>query len=278
MNAGYYEKIEDYLNGEMSQEEKLHFEAALSSDEELLTAFKVYRTIETDMRILERYSGERNALKNTLQSLDKDFFKEEESQSEAKIIPLYSSNFFKIAASIAASIAIILVAYFGFLQPKQDIQLLADNYFEENLQQLNQTWSTPEDTLQFGIATNTGKKKNTVQDSLRVGIITYNNQDYQKALGYFQGVYHHHPENNDAKKFTGLVYLSTKEYDKALQEFEELANKKELQNNPGLFLQAVTLMRRNNQGDKQKAKVLLQKVVDNNAEGSIEAKEWLKKF
>ncbi len=237
----------------------------------------MYRTIETDMRGLEKYSVQRSALKNTLQSLDKDYF-EDESQPVAKIIPLYSNKIFKISASIAASIAIILVAYFSFLQPKQDVQLLADTYFEENLQQLNQTLSVPEDTIQFGIATNTGKKRNTVQDSLRIGIITYNNQDYQKALGYFQGVYQHHPENSDAKKFTGLVYLSTKEYDKALQEFEELADMKEPQNNPGLFLQAVTLLQRNEKGDKRKAKQLLQQVVNNNAEGSMEAKEWLKKF
>jgi len=277
MDIGNYEKIEDYLNGKMDAEEKSLFEAALSSDEELLIAFKVYRTIETDMRGLEKISVERSALKDTLDSLDKNYF-ENDSQPIAKVIPLYSDKIFKITASIAASIAIILVAYFSFFRPNQNIQLLADTYFEENLLQLNQTMGTPGDTLQFGIATNTGKKINTVQDSLRIGIMTYNNQDYQKALPYFQGVYHNHPENSDAKKFTGLVYLSTKEYDKALQAFEELANMKEPPNNPGLFLQAVTFMRRNNRGDKQKAKNLLQQVVNNNAEGSLEAKEWLKRF
>jgi hypothetical protein len=45
-----------------------------------------------------------------------------------------------------------------------------------------------------------------------------------------------------------------------------------------LFLKAVTLMQRNKQGDKEKAKQLLEQVKDQNLEGSKEAEEWLRKW
>ncbi|QMU30542.1 tetratricopeptide repeat protein [Adhaeribacter radiodurans] len=276
MNKNDYEKVEEYLNGEMSHQEKLLFEAELSSNEELLSAFKVYQTIETKMRTAEKYRVQENDLKDTLHFLNKEYFTPA-LQQEAKVVPLYSNTFFKVVTGIAASISIILVAYFSLLQSEENIQLLADSYFKENLQQIEQTVSDPDDTLQFGVAGNT-RGKNTTQDSLLEGISAYNNQQYSKALLYFQGIYKNHPDNSEAKKNMGLAYLSIKEYEKALQQFDELANKKELENNPGLFLQAVTLMRRNQPGDKKEAKQLLQQIVETNAEGSTEAAQWLQKF
>jgi len=64
----------------------------------------------------------------------------------------------------------------------------------------------------------------------------------------------------------------------ALQQFDELANMKDLYSNSGDFLKAVTLLERNKPGDKEEAKKLLQKVVHENEDGSQEAGEWLKKF
>ncbi|MDQ3292365.1 MAG: tetratricopeptide repeat protein [Bacteroidota bacterium] len=276
MNEHYYNKIEEYLNGEMNAEEKELFEAALSSDKELLKVFKVYSAIETEMQEAEEFSLQEIALKNTLQELNKEYFKSEPRQ-EAKVVKFYSDNIFKLSASIAASIAIIIAVYFGFLQQGKNIKLLADNYFEENLQQINQTVSTSEDTLQFGIA-GKNRQKDTTQDSLQMGVTAYNNQEFDAALRVFRKISTDYPENREAKKYTGLVFLNTENYDKALKEFEDLSQIKEMPNNPGLFLQAVTLMRRNNQGDKQKAKELLKQVVETNAEGSQEAAQWLKEF
>lgn len=272
----YYDKIADYLDGEMSEEEKVRFKEALSSDKELAFAFKVYLTIEKEMRVSEKNKVQDNALKSTLHSLNKQYFKFQTPQA-AKVIPLYSSTIFKIMATVAASIAIVLVIYFSFFQPENNIQVLANAYFKENLQHLNQTKSDPADTLQFGIAGKI-KKKNTTQDSLQLGIIAYNNQDYNKALKYFQEIYKNHPEFSEAKKYTGFIFLATKEYDKALQVFDDLATIKNTSNNSGLFLKALTYMQRNQDSDKQKAKQLLEQVVNNRAEGYKEAEQWLKKF
>lgn len=252
-----YEKIEDYLNGKMSSEEKLLFEAALTSNQELATAFAVYRTIETEMRAHEKARVPESALKDTLQTLNTRYFKPKPPQT-AKIIPFYANRFYKITAAIAASI-IILVSCFIFWQREQSPQRLAGHYIQTNLLELSQTMDASQDSLQLGIA-------------------AYNNQEYRKALPYFQAVYTTHPDNSDAKKYMGLVYLVTKDYNQALRQFEELANLKNLYSNPGLFLQAITLMQRNQEGDQQKAKQLLQQVVNEKAAGSREAEEWLPKL
>jgi tetratricopeptide (TPR) repeat protein len=258
MDDSWYERFEEYLQGEMGREEKSLFEAEMASDEELATAFRVYRTIETDMHQKEKYSQNESALQNSLQTLNTRYFKNEPQQG-SKIFQLYPNKLYRITAAIAASILVIVVAYFVFFQPNQNTQSLANNYYKAHLQHLSQTMDDANDSLQSGIA-------------------AYNNQEYELALRYFKGFYLNHPDNSEAKKNAGLVYLATEEYDKALLEFEELAGMKNLYSNPGLFLQALTLMQRNQEGDPQKAKQLLQQVVNERAEGSKQAAEWLKQF
>lgn len=259
MNDSWFEKIEYYLQGQMSSEEKLRFEAALASDEELSTAFNLYREIETEMRLDEKYSKNEIALKESLQALSTRYFIAEPGQT-TKTIGLNSNKLYRTTAAIAASIVVLVVAYLLFFGLNQNTQRLANNYYNAHLQELNQTMDDHS------------------TDSLQLGIAAYNNKEYRKALQYFQGFYSNHPDNSLAKKNIGLVYLSTEEFDKALREFDELARMKNLYSNPGMFLKAVTLMRRNQEGDQQEARKLLQQVVNEKAEGSQQAEEWLKMF
>jgi hypothetical protein len=67
------------------------------------------------------------------------------------------------------------------------------------------------------------------------------------------------------------------EYDKAISYFSQLGAYK-LYRNPGKFYQAVTLMKRNQPGDKERARDFLQEVVDNELEGSLVAEQWLRKW
>jgi tetratricopeptide (TPR) repeat protein len=63
------------------------------------------------------------------------------------------------------------------------------------------------------------------------------------------------------KYYAGIVYLQLGNYEKALQYFRQFENDT-LYSNPSLFYQALTLLKRNLPGDKQKARELLQRVVD----------------
>jgi predicted Zn-dependent protease len=115
-------------------------------------------------------------------------------------------------------------------------------------------------------------------DSLQTAIAAYNSTDYQKALLLFNALQISHPGNSEEKKYAGLCYLVTKSYDKALQQFDELHNMPNVFSNEGDFLKAVTLLQRGAPGDELQAKQLLQRVVNENEEGSATAKTWLKIF
>lgn len=258
MNTDWFIKFEEYLHGEMSGEEKSVFEAELSSNEEMNSAFNIYRSIELEMRNNEQQNVNERELKSSLEQLNDRYFKPEAQQS-TKEVSIFSNKYFKAAMAIAASVLVLLVAYVVFFLPSQSPQYLASNYVDTHLKQLSQTMDASPDNLQLGIS-------------------AYNNQEYSKALEYFQSVQEKQPDNYEAIKNIGMVYLMTEEYVKALQQFEELANRDNLYSNPGMFLQAVTLMQRNQAGDQVKAKQLLEQVVKEEAEGSDLAEEWLGKF
>lgn len=165
---------------------------------------------------------------------------------------------FKIAVAAAAILMLMLFSYYGFMQRKSDIGQLADRYVQGELLHLSVTMDGAKDSLQLGIA-------------------AYNNKAYTQANQLFEAVYQAHPQNYDALKYSGITYMVTKDYVRALTCFDELAAKKELFSNPGLFLKAVTLLQRNEEGDKAQAEQLLREVIRAKAEGSREAAQWLKK-
>lgn len=158
----------------------------------------------------------------------------------------------------AAACLLFAVAIYFFYRPETPHQL-ANKYIMEHIIQLSQTMNASKDSLQQGIA-------------------AYNNKDYKTALQIFGEIYRSNPQNFLAKKYIGFVYLAAENYDKALQQFNELANTAGVYKNPGLFLEALTLLQRNEQGDEEQAKQLLEKVVKEKTEGSREAEIWLKKL
>jgi hypothetical protein len=70
MNENSYIKIEEYINGSMSRDEQLSFEAELITNEELSVAFKIYKQIETEMRTHENCSGQEALLRKSLEKLN----------------------------------------------------------------------------------------------------------------------------------------------------------------------------------------------------------------
>ncbi len=72
-------------------------------------------------------------------------------------------------------------------------------------------------------------------------------------------------------KFAGLAALQQQKYDVAIQRFQQLGQRTDLFSNPGLFLEALARIRRNEPMDKEKAKELLDTVINRNLEGKSEA-------
>ena len=116
------------------------------------------------------------------------------------------------------------------------------------------------------------------EDSLQSGLRLYNEAKFSEALQQFENIVKTDTSNFTAKKYTGLVYLRLRQYDKAITVFTQLQQYTSLYANPATFYLALTLMERNSAGDTTEAKKLLQQVVQNDLEGKEIAQQWLGKL
>jgi tetratricopeptide (TPR) repeat protein len=244
--TGTSEYIESYFQQTLSPEEKAAFEQRITTDEAFAKEVAFYVTTRQAMReaLLEQKENE---------------WKEATEEDTTPVISITKKTSFVRWITYAAAACLLLVASVYLFEVQTSPQKTAANYIQENYNTLSQTMDASHDSLQLGIA-------------------AYNNKDYNRALQLFQEVENTDSLNSDAKKYTGLVYLQQKQYDKAIQQFDVLANMKGLFSNPGDFLKATVLLQRDQAGDKEEAQKLLQKVVNENEEGSKEAAAWLKKF
>jgi anti-sigma-K factor RskA len=256
MNENNIELIESYLTGNMTPQERERFEKKITEDTALSTLFSIYKTIDTDMYNKQQYETQEAALKTSLNNLNTKYFK-----AEAPVVSLNpQKRILRTVMSAAAGLILILVAYLAFFKNNGSVTQLADAYVKTELQK------------------NLSLTMDGARDSLQQGLAAYNAKDYGKALQIFDAIYGRDSQMNDALKYSGIVYLVTKDYDNALKRFDTLAQKKELFSNAGIFLKAVTLLQRNKPGDQGEAKILLQQVVKEKAQGSKEAEEWLEKY
>ena len=244
---GTLEYIESYFQQTLNSDERAAFEARCEKDEAFAKDVAFYITA-------------RQALREELLGQKVDEWRKETAVQEeaAPVISMVKrrTSFGRWAAYVAAACMVLAISVYLFdarITPKK----LASAYINSTLSQ----------TMDGGL-----------HDSIQLGMAAYNDQQYDNALQFFEGVEQRDSSNTDAKKYAGLSYLQKQDYDKALQQFDELANIKGLHSNPGDFLKATTLLLRNKQGDKEEAKALLQKVVNEKEEGSKEAAAWLKKF
>lgn len=259
MNENSFEKIDDYLHGRLNHEERMLFETEMASNEELAGLLKIYAAIESEMPLKQKYKDDEIALKQSLNNLNQTFFNTSNTRVNTKEFSIATNKLYKIIASIAAILIIVAAGYFLIAEKKNDPKRLANNYINENLTSLSQSLSASKDSMQQGIA-------------------AYNDKDFTKAISIFEGLYKKDTTNAEAVKNAGLSYLLNKDYDKALDAFDILSKKKNLFSNPALFFKAITLLQRNKQGDKEKARQLLQLLVKEKAEGSEEAEKLLQQF
>jgi hypothetical protein len=236
-----FDYIESYFHHRMDAELQQEFEQRCLRDESFAADVALY--ISSRQVIREKLLDQKKA---------------EWSSLEAGAAPV-SSMSRRTAFLIGAAASLLLVAIVYLLARPMTSGRSAEQYIENNYGQLSATMDGS-------------------MDSLQQAILAYNNKDYVKASALFTAIGSSHPENIDAKKYAGIVYLMMRNFDKALDEFGLLAQTPGLLNNPGLFLQAVTLLERDAPGDRDRAKQLLDTVVRQQLEGNEEASAWLKKY
>lgn len=236
--------IESYFQQTLSSEERAVFETRCETDENFA-------------KEVAFYIATRQALREVLLEQKAQAWKEEVAEEEpAPVISMNKKRSFGKWIMYAAAACVLLVVSMFLFETQSSPQRLASGYIKKNYSNLSQEMSA--DT-----------------SNITKGMEAYNNGDYNKALTYFIVAKQKDTANSYLKKYTGLSYFQKKNYDQALKEFDTLANMQGLQSNPGDFLKAITLLERNDQGDKEQAKKLLQKVQNEDEDGSKEAREIL---
>jgi tetratricopeptide (TPR) repeat protein len=259
MDNKWFEDFDRYLMKEMSPEEMKDFEQALADQPELREAYDIYSAVELDMAMDIKHHEEEEALKHNLHQFSAQYFSPE-PRPVAKEVKLVSWSRLKWIAGIAAGLLLYFAVNFIFENRGNQPRQMAQSYFEANLMQLGQVMSGGTD------------------DQNQYGVSAYNQQDYAGAIAIFEISLLNDTANAETLKYIGLSHLAVGEYEKALHYFRMLADQKDLYSNPGLFYQALTLMQRNGPDDILQAQLLLERVVEQDAEGSRQAKEWLGKF
>jgi tetratricopeptide (TPR) repeat protein len=203
------------------------------------------------------YVSARDQLKQELHEKKKKAFREHDTGlSIMPPIRTMRSNVFRILA-VAAMVLVVFLCWQLFIQQPSP-EKIAGTYISNNLNEL-------------------GKTMGGQPDSLQMGITSYNHKQYDEAEAIFGNLAVKSPSDPEYIKYLGIVYLAGGKYDKAIAEFEKLSGFT-LFANPGPFYTALALMKRSAPGDHEKAKHLLESIVQQDLFGRKHAEEWIKKI
>ena len=245
----HLENIDAYFSGSLSAEEKKDFERKIAEDKNFAEQVAFY---------LSAFE----AAKEEMVSEKKEWFKQlatqNTSQAPVRHISSVRTMVYRLAAA-ASIVGIIFLAWSLFFQKSISPDRLADNYINSKLATIGTTMGTG--------------------DSIQFAIDLYNKGQLNLAAQKFEEFIQRDSSDTNAKQYAGMAYLRLNNFEKALNYFEQL-EKYSLLSNPAVFYQAVTLMKRNAAGDKEKAKQLLIEVTksDSDPETKKLAQQWLDKL
>jgi tetratricopeptide (TPR) repeat protein len=241
-NYGY---IDDFFKSTPSPEQIKEFEHRIESE----PAFA------EDVAF---YLSAMQAAKGILHEGKKEGFKEIYQQSlpaeSVKINRPLKRLWYYVAA--AAVILGIVISRLTFFQPATAGKL-ADKYIQENFISLN---------VELG----------GHEDSLQTGIHLFNDGKLPEALELFESILKSDSSNFQALRIAGIVCLKRGQYDKAILYFKDLASLQGYHYNPGMFYEAIALLKRDGPGDKDEAKRLCKQVVAQQLDESDYAQKLLK--
>lgn len=184
-NDKNFNQIEQFLDDELSSEEKTTFQQAIAKDPELEKEVRKHRLVREGVATMRR-----EELRQNIRSWRK------ESRS-ARI----RRRTFQL--SIAAA-AVVLIGAFFFLWPsgQTSAPLMAANYYEEDLS----FWSNV-------------KSVDEPEDPLQAGIDAYENQNYEESVRFFQQF----PNENRALYALGQSYYKQQAFNQAAEAFGQAA-------------------------------------------------------
>jgi tetratricopeptide (TPR) repeat protein len=239
--------IETYFSGELSEEKIREFERKIIAEPDFAEQVSFYLT--SKQLAAAELKVERERFREVYEKYKLGNKGSGNQQSIVRKLWRWAA-----AAAVLAGIIFGINIWFKPISPAK----LADKFIKENFQ-----------TLPI--------KMSAREDSLQIAIQLYNEGKLAEAQRRFESLAQTDTSFGEAKKYAGIVSLRLEQYDKAIDHFSQM-EKAHLYANPGKFYQALTLLKRNLPGDREKAKQLLQQVVENDLEGKEQAMQWLRKW
>ena len=233
--------IEEYLSNRLSADQRIRFEADLQTDPALAESVAFYVTA-------------RHTLRQEAHNLRR-------AELLARKPQLARQTSWPFALAAAACLALLLGIGWILWTPQTTPPELADAYLEQK-----------------NALTHPSVTMSATTDSLQQSLGFIEKEQLAEADQWLSDLRQRQPANAEVLKWGGIVALRRGNYDKAISQFQTLSRRTDLYANPGLFLEALTRMKRNLPDDKVMAKTLLQTVVSQKLEGSEEAKVLLEKL
>lgn len=235
------EFIENYLTGQLPPDERTRFETTLRDDPDVAEAVAFYlltrQTAQQESR--EQRRAELDALRT----------------ANSPLRPRWSAP---MRWAAAASVVVFLGLGWNFFRPASSANQLADDYIAAHFNELPTTMD----------AASSGSG---AIDSVRTGAGLFNDGKLTEADFWFRGVLAHHPNEDSALKYAGIVALRQGNYDQAIELFHRLSRLTDLVGNPGTFYEALAHLKRNQPLDKEQARKLLDEVINRNLDRKQEA-------
>ena len=246
------EQIENYFQGTLNAVEVREFEKAIQNDPDFAKEVAFYMSSVATVK--DQLNEEKKLRFRQVYDSSKMIVADQLAPTKTKGAVI--RQIWKYAVAAAVFSAVLVSAYLYTKSPTP--QQMAQEFILQDL-------------------TNLGSLMG-VGDSLELGKRLNGDGRHMEALVVFENILQREPANVKALEFAGVEAIHLEDYNKALKYFGDLANMQGLYANPGNFYTAVTLMKRNQPGDNERAKQLLELVVKNNSTYSERATSWLKNW
>ena len=235
------EYIDDYFVGRLSPTERKNFDKRIVSDPSFANTVAFY---------LDAIKAAEVNIQTDRRALHREWME------GAPVVEMRTGGNARVVSWMSAAAVLLIAFLLWFLMRKPESTTLAQNYAAKHFSTLPVTMGTRVDSLQLGAG-------------------LYNEGKFADANNIYKALYASDSTNWQSLEYAGLCNLSLKRYDAAALIFSQLERKSELASNPGTFLHALALLLRNNTGDANEARILLQKVVDRHLQYEKDAQEIL---
>lgn len=244
--------IKQYVEGRLSDKNKMDFEAQMKDSTELMEEVRQFRQLHIFNK--NKHLIEANALLNAVMrgiEIEPDYGKYEKYFKK----PFFGDALWRW---LLGGLAVCILVVGGLLYQK--------NQTSKSLQKLSITYLQPmEDIIGFA---------DTDQTQAAKAMKAYDRKNYGEAIDLLENVVKNTPDDNSLKLYLAISYLMEKQNLKAESLLQSLAKGNDLSTIPAKWYLALSLLQ---SGEKEEAKTLLQSLESDTTFGN-RAKEILKNW